>query len=122
MNVIMWTQGERRVAGPVVNLAVLHQSIIQSVRFEGFTTRQDSKLCRQFCLTMFKLTCGGALPLPCPFNAAHVMNSPKPSMFFNTLLLPCIIDENENRVGLGVRLGTVCICEPQCFHIWHVYS
>jgi len=110
MNVIMWTQGERRVAGPVVNLAVLHQSIIQSVRFEGF------------CLTMFKLTCGGALPLPCPFNAAHVMNSPKPSMFFTTLLLPCIIDANENRVGLGVRLGTVCICEPQCFHIWHVYS
>ena len=96
MNVITWTQGGRRVAGPIVNFAYLHLSISQLGRFEGFTARQDSRLCKQFRLTVFKLTHDG--PCHSHIHVAHVMNSPRPSLFFATLPLPCIIDNaNENR-------------------------
>ena len=55
-------------AGPIMD------SPSQSARFEYFTASGDPRHCRQLHLTVFKLTCGWALPFLRLVNVAHMIN------------------------------------------------
>ena len=55
---------------------------------------------------------------PCPLNVSHVMNSPRPSMFFTAFPLPCIIVNTNRRTQNGLGLPTKLILN--CFN--HIIS
>ena len=86
-------------AGPVVVSASSGSVfLIQSARFERSGASPDTRRSTQLRQPVFKLICGWApSPLHQP-DIIHMMDNTRPSPFWGTLLLPCII-QRQDRLG-----------------------
>ena len=86
-------------------MPVFDHYLVQLARFVCFTASEDSRRYRQVRSTVLKLTCGLALPSLCPLDVTHMMNAPRPFVYYCPRK-----PKSKTRVGLGMRLSIYHLC------------